>query len=88
MFGLTSQMRRAAVSIPSNIAEGNQRRSVPDRRRFVTDASGSVAEIDTQLEISCRLGYIDDSDFCATIERTDHIARMLANMYRNMARHP
>lgn len=88
MFGLTAQLRRAAISIPSNVAEGNQRRTVPDRRRFITDAQGSVAEIDTQLEISSRLGYVDDGEFVAMIERTDHIARMLTNMHRNMGSRP
>jgi four helix bundle protein len=88
MFGLTSQLRRAAVSIPSNIAEGNQRRTVADRRRFITDAQGSLAEVDTQLEISSLLGYISDDLFCATIDRTDHIGRMLTKMYQHMTSRP
>jgi four helix bundle protein len=88
LFVLTSQLRRAAISIPSNVAEGNQRRTVPDRRRFITDAQGSLAEIETQLEIASRLGYIRDADFLATLERTDHIGRMLTNMYLNMRGRP
>src|SRR4051812_27464335 len=83
MFVLTSQLRRAAIAIPSDIAEGNQRRTVPDRRRFITDAQGSLAEIETQLEISSRLGYVNDGEFTAAIERTDHLGRILTNMYRN-----
>lgn len=80
LFVLTSQLRRAAISIPSNIAEGNQRRTVPDRRRFLTGAQGSLAEIETQLEIASRLGYLSDGDFIATLERTDHIGRMLTHV--------
>jgi four helix bundle protein len=87
-FVLSSQLRRAAISIPSNVAEGNQRRTIADRRRFITDAQGSLAEIETQLEIASRLGYLGDGDFMATLERTDHIGRMLTNMYRNMTARP
>ena len=56
-FGLTSQLRRAAVSIPSNIAEGASRGTDQDFSRFVRIARASVAEIDTQLELAYRLGY-------------------------------
>ena len=60
-FGLTSQMRRAAVSIPSNIAEGQARRTTGDYVRFVSNAEGSLAELDTQLTISIELGYLERS---------------------------
>lgn len=60
-FGLTSQMRRAAVSIPSNIAEGQARRTTGDYVRFVSNAEGSLAELDTQLTISIELGYLESS---------------------------
>ena len=61
-FGLTSQMRRAAVSIPSNIAEGNARHSRRDYIRFLTMARGSLAELTTQLTIAEELGLIPRSD--------------------------
>jgi four helix bundle protein len=58
-FGLTTQIRRAAVSIPSNIAEGAARRSSPEYQRFLSIARGSLAEMSTQLQIARRLTYMD-----------------------------
>src|SRR5688572_23953419 len=58
-FGLTSQIRRSAVSVPSNIAEGAGRNSTKELVQFLGIASGSLAEADTQLEIATRLGYLD-----------------------------
>ena len=57
-FGLTSQMRRAAVSIPSNIAEGFGRRNRPEFQRFIRVARGSTCELETQIEIAARLNYL------------------------------
>ena len=57
-FGLTSQLRRAAVSLPSNITEGASRASTKDFIRFLNISSGSLAEIETQLVIAERIGYI------------------------------
>ncbi len=59
-FGLISQMRRAAISIPSNIAEGRRQGTRREFRRFLTIAFGSGAELETQIEISKRLGYKHD----------------------------
>jgi four helix bundle protein len=61
-FGLTSQIRRASVSIPSNIAEGSGRNSTKDFIRFLHISSGSLSEVETQIEIAKRLGYITDTE--------------------------
>ena len=58
MYGLTSQMRRSAISIPSNIAEGSARRNTKEFIQFLYIAQGSLAEIETQFEICQRIGYV------------------------------
>ena len=68
-FGLTSQIRRAAVSIPSNIAEGYGRRSHKEYKQFYSIAYGSALEVDTQLVIANEIGYISETEFesCSSI---------------------
>lgn len=63
IYGLTSQLRRASVSIPSNIAEGNTRRSKADYVQFLRIARGSCSEVETQIIISKNLGFIDEISF-------------------------
>lgn len=60
MYGLTSQIRRASISIPSNIAEGNSRRSIADYLQFLKIARGSCAEVETQLIIAKNLKFINE----------------------------
>ncbi len=83
-FGLTSQMRRCAVSIPSNIAEGAARGSSVDYARFLTIAIGSVAELDTQLELATRLDYISAPTYEKLDTTLTSISRMLIALRRSM----
>ena len=79
-FGLTSQVRRASVSIPSNVAEG---KAVGGQRyrRHVKIALGSDAELQTQIELAKRLGMLNDADADELLERTAEIGRMLAGLF-------
>ncbi len=63
IFGLTSQLRRAAVSVPSNIAEGQGRITEKEFRQFLGNARGSLAEVETQIIIANNLDYLDDPEF-------------------------
>ena len=83
MYGLTSQMRRASVSIPSNIAEGQAKRSLPEFKRFLSIALGSLAEIDTQLIIAVRLKYIDPQQSTAREKDISEIRAMLFSLMSN-----
>ena len=76
-FGLTSQMRRSAVSIPSNIAEGWGRKRTGNYIQFLSIASGSLAELTTQVEISYRLGFFDKDQFDVLESKMMEIGRML-----------
>ena len=76
-YGLTSQMRRAAVSIPSNIAEGSSRGSTKDFIRFINISTGSLSELETQLLIAKKIGYFDK-----TKEIEDSITAIRKMLYR------
>jgi four helix bundle protein len=81
-YGLTIQMRRAAVSIPSNIAEGAARINRKEFLQFVSIASGSLSELDTHVEIAVRLGYIKDSD--ALQRRIDYLFALLVGLTKSL----
>ncbi|MCP5007160.1 MAG: four helix bundle protein [Planctomycetes bacterium] len=83
MYGITNQLRRASVSIPSNIAEGSSRDSAKDRKRFYEIARSSLVEIDTQLEISMRLSYFNsqtDSKFLKIVDTMNSLFAMLTKL--------
>jgi len=83
-FGLTAQMRRAAVSIPSNIAEGSGRNSSGELLQFLGIANGSLAELETQFELGVRLGYFSvDSEPSAQISRVGRLLTGLRKSLRN-----
>jgi len=83
-FGLTSQVRRSAVSIPSNIAEGYGRNSTGDYTRFLQIALGSLFEIQTQLEIAFNLNYISVNDFQTLFGQSREIERMLSSLINKL----
>lgn len=84
-YGLSSQMRRAAVSVPSNIAEGASRSTKRDFRHFVVMARGSVAELQTQLILAGRLGYSSDTDVRAAYRQASRIGQMLTKLAQHLA---
>jgi four helix bundle protein len=77
VYGLTNQLRRAAVSIPSNIAEGQARRHLKEYLQFVSTAKGSLAELQTQLEIAARLGYLTAEQLEPILDHADSLSRQL-----------
>ena len=81
-FSLTSQIRRSAVSVPSNIAEGAARKSKKDFTRFLYISLGSLAELETQIEISRRLNFI--SEIKETEESVVYIRRMLLKLIKSL----
>jgi four helix bundle protein len=79
-FGLTSQLRRASVSIPSNIAEGYGRQSTGNYRQFLSISRGSLMEIETQINICDRLKYLAQSDTENIFKEITEISKMLTSL--------
>ena len=75
--GLTSQMRRAAVSVPSNISEGQARRSSAEFNRFISISQGSLAELETRLIISTKLNFCDVQQTNVILKKTYELQKML-----------
>ncbi len=84
-FGLVAQRRRAAVSIPSNIAEGQARHTTGEFIQFISHAEGSVAELDTQLILSIELGLSDDASSEAGFSLISELRKMLNVLRRKLA---
>ncbi|MGV7196976.1 four helix bundle protein [Xanthomonas axonopodis] len=85
-YGLTSQLQRSAVSIPSNIAEGNARSTTRDYARFVAIAMGSCAELQTQLLLVERLGMGQHAELIAALELCERVSQMLSRLQQSFQR--
>ena len=83
-YGLTSQIRRAAVSIPSNIAEGYGRKTTPEYIHALYTAYGSNCELDTQIQLSCDLDYIKTEHIKEPQENTREVERMLKALIKSL----
>ena|SRR5438874_528879 len=84
LYGLSSQLRRAVVSVPSNIAEGQARNSRGEFRQFLAMAKGSLVEAETQLLIASRLGYIPASSYEELTQQCDRVSRLLNGLLRSL----
>jgi four helix bundle protein len=86
LYGLTSQIRRAVVSIPSNIAEGQCRTTSRDFVRFLSMSEGSLSEVETQLVIAGRLSYIDARQLEELLDRAAEVARLVKALKKSIER--
>jgi len=87
-YGLTSQMRRCAISIPSNMAEGYGRNSINEYLYFLRIATGSLYELQTQMEISINLRYLNRNEFDKLYRLSREIERMLSSLIRKLSSKP
>jgi four helix bundle protein len=83
-YGLASQMRRAAISVPSNIAEGYGRGSRVDYMRFLKIARGSLFELDTQLALACDMGYLKPNGHQSLMNDWNEVSKVLAGLIRGV----
>jgi four helix bundle protein len=86
LFGLTAQMRRAAVSIPANVAEGQCRRETKPYRHHVSIAIGSHGELEKYFELSVRLGFLSREECNRAMKRCDSVGRLLSGLHRALKR--
>ena len=84
MYGLVSQMRRAAVSVPSNIAEGKGRLTDRDRAHFFSQARGSLLELETQILIAGKLNYMPDATAQSLLDLSNDVGRMLSSLVESI----
>jgi len=87
-YGLRDQVRRSAVSVPSNLAEGDERDTDKDSVRFFYIAKGSLAELRTQIEIACKVGYIEQRVYDLIEEKSIKISKMLGALIKARSKKP
>jgi four helix bundle protein len=83
-YGLVSQMRRSAISIPSNVAEGFKRYHNKEYKQFLHITLGSCAELETQITIAKELNYIQQDREASLLEKLDHIGRMITSLLKKL----
>lgn len=83
-FGIVSQIRRAAISIPANIAEGAGRQSMKEYQHFLSISMGSVSELDTLLIVSKSIGYLQESEFQDYSIRLEHISKLIHGLIKKI----
>jgi four helix bundle protein len=83
-FGLVSQLQRAVVSIPANIAEGHGRKLTGAYLNHISIANGSLMEVETLVQIACRLGYLTQQQVDDVLNRSDEIGKMLSGLHRSL----
>jgi four helix bundle protein len=88
MYSLTDQMRRAAVSVPSNIAEGQAHYSSREFRHFLRHSRGSLAELETQLIIAQRRNYLSELQASELLRRTNEVGRILSGLINSLKENP
>ena len=81
-FGLTSQMRRSAVSVPANLAEGAARKGTRELLHFISIATASLSELDTHLEIAVRLGYAKDTEELQ--RKMDQVSMLVSSLAKSL----
>jgi len=84
IYGLSAQTRRAAASVPANIAEGQGRRLGREFHQFLGNARGSLMELDTHLELALRVGYINEEQHIAIRSKLDEVGRILNGLMRSI----
>lgn len=84
-FGLTNQIRRAAVSIPANIAEGYGRNFTKERKQFVAMAKGSASELEAELLVAKELGFVNDNEFSSVQPLMTEVLKMLSGLLRSLS---
>lgn len=88
IFGLSAQLNRSVVSVPSNIAEGHGRRTTPDFIHFLSISRGSLNEVETRLTLAMRYNYLSEADHDDLLVRCGEVGRMLNGLIDSLERRP